>query len=89
MAHSVLKRLLSRRFLPVAVFFSYILFTGAMFIQPRFLSPLPPAYVDTGLFGGPDDVFPVLENVVAHGRNPVLQRMEEMILAERTVSVSV
>ena len=89
MAHSLLKLVLSRRFLPVAVLFSFVLFTGAMFIQPVFHSSLLPADVARVSVVGTNGAFPVQRSAMTQSRNPVLQRMEEMILTERMISVSV
>ena len=89
MMHSLLDRLFSRRFIPIAVLLSFVLFTGATFILPDYHPPLSWPDFGKGPASGSVGVFPVQGNVVTHARSPVLQRMEEMILTQRALSVSV
>ena len=88
MKYSILRLFLSRKYLPVAVLFSLILFTGATFILPNLHMPLPPADVGRVPVLGTDVAFPIRGDDVTHVRNPVLQRMEEIILTEHAISVS-
>ena len=89
MTRSRLKRLLPRVFLPAAVLFPLIIFTGATFIAPSFHAPPLTTDWSRGLMRVPSDFFSNQGNRALCHRDPVLDRMEEMILTQRKIAVSV
>ena len=89
MKNSMLKLFHFKKSLTGVVLFSFVLFTGATFTPLNFDLPLPGADVGREPVWEPKGAFPVQGNATIRDRDSVLQRVEEMIVTERAISVSV